>query len=170
MKIDKRLFIILIFSIVTACDNKETAPTPPDELKVETILHVIDSDNGKPITQLEYGKPVRFVLELINSTNSRVEYRFSSGKQYDFEVRDGSNNLVWNWAHGQTFIQSRTFITLDAGGKVKFTPLWDQKDNMGNQVAPGPYSVTGMITAPGPDIQKQTFTIEKPVSTDVDTE
>ena len=166
MKIDKRFFIVLIFSLVTACDSNETTPVPPDEPKVETILHVIDSNNGKPITELEYGKPVRFVLELINSTNTRVEFTFSSGKQYDFEVRDVNNQLVWNWAHDQVFIQARTTITLDAGGKIKFTPLWDQKDNKGEQVEPGQYSVTGMIAVPGPEIQKQTFIIEKPVSID----
>jgi len=76
MKINKRLFILLVFSIVTACDSNETIVDPPSEQKVETILHVIDSDNGKPVSKLEYGKPVRFVLELINSTDSAVSFRF----------------------------------------------------------------------------------------------
>ena len=100
----------------------------------------------------------------------RSLFRFSSGNQYDFEVRDESNKLIWNWAHDKSFIQAETFINLDAGGKIKFTPLWDQKDNMGAQVAPGHYSVTGMIVVPGPESQKQSFTIENPVSTDVDIE
>ena len=157
----KRIFMLLILSIVTACDINETTIDPSGAKKVETILHVIDSDNGKPVTELEYGKSVRFVLELINLTNTTVEFTFPSSKQYDFEVRDAGNQLVWIWSHDQMFTQAETSIILDAEGKIKFTPLWDQKDNKGNQVKPGSYTVTGMIMVSGPEIQKQSFVIDE---------
>lgn len=150
--------------LLAACDNKNDGSTEPPVLKrVETVFDIIDSVNGKPLQEVALGKPVQLVLELKNLTDETLKLEFSSGKQYDFEVHDFNNQLVWNWSHGHVFIQSYTTITLGPKEQIKFTPDWDQKDNNGNQVPAGTYQVTGLIPTLGPEIvdsQSKSLTIK----------
>ena len=141
--------------LFVACDNSNDGNSePPVQKRVETLLDIIDSMNGKPLQEVTQGTPVRLVLELKNLSNETLSFSFSSGKQYDFEVHDSNNQLVWKWSQGQSFIQSRTAITLGPKEQIKFTPIWDQKDNEGNQVPLGTYQVTGLIPTLGPEIVK----------------
>ena len=161
-----KLGILLAAAVLfTACDNNNDGNTEPSvQKRVETILHIIDSKNGKPLQEVTLGTPVRLVLELKNLTNETLSFSFSSGKQYDFEVHDANNQLVWMWSQGHFFIQSFTSITLGPKEQIKFTPVWDQKDNEGNQVPLGTYQVTGLIPTLGPEVvesQSKSLTIKE---------
>jgi hypothetical protein len=165
MKSVKLSILFAAAILLVACDNKNDGNTePPVQKRVETILDIIDSKNGKPLQEVTLGKPVRLVLELKNLTNEMLSFNFSSGKQYDFEVHDSNNQLVWNWSYGRSFIQSFTTITLSPKEQIKFTPIWDLKDNGGSQVPLGTYQVTGLIPTIGPEIverQLKSLTIKK---------
>lgn len=153
MKSAKLCILFAAVVLFTACDNKNDENTElPVQKRVETILDIIDSKNGKPLQVVTSGTPVRLVLELKNLTDETLSFNFSSGKQYDFEVHDANNQLVWEWSQGYSFIQTFTTITLDPKEQIKFTPVWDQKDNGGGQVPVGTYQVTGLIPALGPEI------------------
>lgn len=165
MKSVKLSILFAAAILLVACDNKNDGNTePPVQKRVETILDIIDSKNGKPLQEVTLGKPVLLVLELKNLTNEMLSFNFSSGKQYDFEVHDSNNQLVWNWSYGRSFIQSFTTITLSPKEQIKFTPIWDLKDNGGSQVPLGTYQVTGLIPTIGPEIverQLKSLTIKK---------
>ena len=157
MKLVKLGILFVATVLLVACDNKNDGNTePPVQKRVETLLSIIDSTNGKPLREVTLGMPVRLVLELKNLTNETLSFSFSSGKQYDFEVHDSNNQLVWKWSQGQSFIQTFTSITLGPKEQIKFTPVWDQKDNEGSQVPLGTYQVTGLIPTLSPE------TIESP--------
>lgn len=155
LKTTKLLIIFAAVVLFVACDNKnEVNKQPPVSKKIETILDVIDIENGKPLQEITLGSPVRLVLELRNLTDETLTLNFSSGLQYDFEVHDSKNKLVWNWSHGKLFTQALTTIILDPRDQVKFTPEWDQKDNERRQMPAGIYRVTGLIPTVGPEIVK----------------
>jgi len=165
MKLVKLSILFAAAILFVACDNKNDGNTEsPVQKRVETILDIIDSKNGKPLQEVTLGTPVRLVLELKNHTHETLSFNFSSGKQYDFEVHDSNNQLVWKWSQGQSFIQSRTAITLGPKEQIKFTPIWDQKDNGGSQVPLGIYRVTGLVPTFGPEIvdnQLKSLTIKE---------
>ena len=165
MKLVKFGILLAAAILFTACDNSNDGNTePPVQKRIETLLHIVDIKNGKPLQEVTLGTPVRLILELKNLTNETVSFNFSSGKQYDFEVHDSNNQLVWKWSQGQSFIQSLTTITLGPKEQIKFTPTWDQKDNGGSQVPMGTYQVTGLIPTLGPEVvesQSKSLTIKE---------
>ncbi len=153
MKSAKLFILIVAVVLFTACDIKNDENTePPVHKRVEIILDITDSKSGKPLQEVTLSTPVRLVLELKNLTEETLSFNFSSGKQYDFEVHDANNKLVWKWSQGHSFIQSFTTITLGPKEQIKFTLVWDQKDSRGSQVPVGTYQVTGLIPTLGPEI------------------
>ena len=161
LKSAKLLIMFAAVVLFAACDNKNEVNTqPPVSEKIETLLDIIDIDNGIPLQEITLGSPVRFVLELRNLTDETLTLNFSSSLQYDFEVHDSKNKLVWNWSHDKLFTQALTTIILDPNDQVKFTPEWDQKDNEGRQIPAGIYRVTGLIPTVGPEIVQKS--VQKP--------
>lgn len=153
LKSVKLLIMLVAIVLFAACDNKIEENTQPPVLKrVETLLAIIDTENGKPLQEIALGTPVRLVLELKNLTDETLTLNFPSGQHYDFEVHDSKKQLIWKWSQGHMFIQTFTAITLGPKEQIKFTPDWDQKDNEGRQVLAGIYQVTGLIPTVGPEI------------------
>ncbi len=153
MKSAKLLIMSAVLVLFAACDNKNGGSTEPPVTKtIETLLDILDAANGKPLQEVTPGRPVRLVLELKNLTDKPLTLNFSTGKQYDFEVHDSNNQLIWAWSRGKVFIQAATKIILGPKEQIKFTPDWDQRDNEGRQVVAGTYQVTGLIPTTGPEI------------------
>lgn len=161
----KLLILFAAIAAFVACDSKkEGNAEPPVSKRVETLLDIIDVENGKPLQEVTIGTPVRLVLEVKNLTDETLMLNFSSGQHYDFEVRDSKNQLVWKWSEGHMFIQAFTTITLGPKEQIKFTPDWDQKDNEDRQVPAGIYQVIGLIPTIGPEIvesQSKSLTIKE---------
>jgi len=140
----------MVAVLLTSCGSQSNGNVRLPVLnRVETLLDIIDSENGKPLKEVVQGIPVRLVLEVKNLSDEPVTFTFSSGKQYDFDVHDADNQLVWRWSHDKVFTQAFSELKLGPKEQVKFTPIWDQKDNEGRQVPPGSYRVTGMMTSIG---------------------
>jgi hypothetical protein len=148
------LWLMLAATILfAACDNTTGGNTePPTQKRIVTLLDIIDSTNGKPVQEVALGTPVRLVLELKNLTGETLTLNFSTGKQYDFAVHNADSQIVWKWSQGKAFTQAFTTISLAPKEQIKFTPVWDQKDNGGNQVPAGKYQITGLIPTLGPEI------------------
>jgi hypothetical protein len=73
---------------------------------------------------------------------------FSSGQQYDFEVRRAGQS-VWRWSSGRLFTQALTELTIGPGERQVFTVTWNQQDNEGRPVAPGAYTAAATLTTMG---------------------
>jgi len=113
MKPAKLLIMSAALVLFAACDNKNSGSTEPPVTKtIESLLDIIDAANGKPLQEVSTGRPVRLVLELKNLTDKTLTLDFSTGKQYDFEVHDSNNQLIWTWSRGKAFIQASTKIIL----------------------------------------------------------
>ncbi|MBI3945884.1 MAG: hypothetical protein HY321_08190 [Armatimonadetes bacterium] len=94
------------------------------------------------------GAPVEITLQVRNRSDRPLQLQFSSGRQHDFvALRDGRE--VWRWSHDRVFTQALTRLPLQPGETRTFTATWDQRDNAGNPVALGSYTVVGILPHTG---------------------
>jgi len=85
-----------------------------------------------------------FDLTVTNDTGRAISVPFSSGQQFDIEVLKG-NEVVWNWAHDRVFTQALIEMMFDPGEKKTYSARWDFTDNDDRRVAPGRYTVRGVL-------------------------
>jgi hypothetical protein len=125
------LGIILI--LTTGCGNLE--PTKANDEPVngnEKIITTIDVQNADG-TQV--------VLALENNTKKVVRLTFMSGKQYEINVYDKNNELVYNSSKDKMYTQAINHITLEPGEREEWADLVQQK------LEPGEYKIVAKITA-----------------------
>jgi hypothetical protein len=91
--------------------------------------------------------PLRF--SVINTAARPLALEFSSGQMYDFEVRR-NGELVWNWAHDRFFTQALQRREVPAGEGIEFTESWNLRNNEGEPVPPGQYTLRAVLTTMGP--------------------
>lgn len=91
------------------------------------------------------GAPVAFTMVVLNRTSEEITLQRNSGQVFDFEVRRGDNpgKVVWNWAHGRFFTMALGTEVLPPGIPRVYTVIWDRRDNVGNEVEAGSYTVRG---------------------------
>ena len=75
-------------------------------------------------TTVRPGDRVGFNFTVENSSRMRQNYRFSSGRQYDVEVRDSRGRLVWQYTQNMRFLQALTEFSLDPGQSKNFFANW----------------------------------------------
>jgi hypothetical protein len=93
-------------------------------------------------SQVAPGESVLFFLVLENTSNQTVQLSFSSGQQYDLEVR-GPNGYFWRWSKDRAFIEIFITMTLEPGEKKELQETWSVPQG----AASGTYSVVAWITA-----------------------
>ncbi|WP_199615698.1 BsuPI-related putative proteinase inhibitor [Paenibacillus alkalitolerans] len=111
--------------------------SPPREGLFKTTLET-ESIDGDKIS-------LRFTLENISGVAQQIV--FNSGQRYDIDIFDRNNEEVYKWSRGSSFIMAITEETLEKGDKLTFSEEWDLKDNNGNSVGPGVYTIKVSITA-----------------------
>lgn len=95
-------------------------------------------------TRFDRNGRTTFDLTITNDTARTISIPFSSGQQFDIEVLQGAE-VVWNWAHGRVFTQALIEVQLHAGEKKTYSARWDFTDNDGRRIAPGRYTVRGLV-------------------------
>lgn len=90
-------------------------------------------------------------LQLAATNNALIPQvvTFTSSQRYDFTVRDGEGQAVWQWSYGRQFLQALSRETMDRGETWTFTETWDLRDNGGNALPPGNYTAEGELVCPG---------------------
>jgi Intracellular proteinase inhibitor len=53
-----------------------------------------------------------------------VEVAFPSGLTHDFEVRDSTGRLVWQWSQGRLFTQAMQNRMVDRDETVSYSATW----------------------------------------------
>ena len=99
------------------------------------------------------GEQVQFTLTVTNPGPAPVTYMRPlgpSGQRYDFFVRTADGRGVWHWSHGKVFTLALERHTLAPGETLTFNETWDQRDNNGQQVSAGTYTVTGVYVKEDP--------------------
>ncbi|MCH7580511.1 MAG: hypothetical protein IIB22_09735 [Chloroflexi bacterium] len=90
------------------------------------------------------GEPFSLTLSVSNCNERETSRRYGSGQIFDFIVRDESGELVWNWAHGRSFVLAVMERTYGDRQTVTYGVVWDQTNNDGEAVAPGTYQIEAL--------------------------
>ncbi len=112
--------------LVAACSPGQTGFT--------SLLMAVD-------TIMAPGEPFSLTLSVSNCNDHATSRQYASGQIYDFIVRDGSGELVWNWAHGRGFTLTIMDRTYGDQQTVTYGVVWDLTDNAGAPVPPGTYEI-----------------------------
>lgn len=128
------------------CQTSTTNGIGSDGPVFVTTLAVEDA-SGNAASTFSLGDPIQFVLSVHNRSSSSQTISFSTAQQYNFEVVDsGTATEVWTWSLGQSFSQSTSSLTFQAGETQTFTVTWDQVNDTNQLVPTGTYEAIGGMT------------------------
>lgn len=139
----------------TVAGASATPPTTSmanDSLRL--ILELPDS--------VEAGRDVPMTLLATNPTDRPLDlYLTSEPPAFDLTVTDSAGEVVWRRLEGEILTMVLRLETLEPGGTLSLSDVWDQRDAEGAPVPPGTFTVRGeLLTEQGPVPTKpQTLTI-----------
>jgi hypothetical protein len=87
--------------------------------------------------------PMTFKVENIGT---RTVFVTSGEPEADAQVRQG-DALIWQWSFGKEFPSILNGLSIEPGQSKTYALNWNQKDNEGNQVSPGSYTVNAWFNA-----------------------
>ena len=118
-------------------------------------------------TTYSLGEPVNLTLTITNISNQTISF-MHTGLDFDFQVYNDTNNLVYQWSNFRAIAQFIAIVPLPAGESMSANFTWLQTCNFnasvnGDPVSPGTYNIIGQT---GPTYGIQTtpiqFAIVKP--------
>ena len=68
----------------------------------------------------------------------------------DFRISDSRGRLVWSLLRGQTLLGALRLFPLEAGKRLSFRQVWNQRTDTGNPVAAGEYLICGVLLTDDP--------------------
>jgi len=126
-------YLIVFYGLLYSCSDNYTPENISEFSNFETTLSILN-ENGENIEFAKQGDPVILSFSFRNISGQIQTVRFQDGQQYDLQVYDSQDNLVWNWANDKVFIQALTELVFDVGETKAFEETWDQTSNEGIQV------------------------------------
>lgn len=112
----------------------------PDTNGFKAGLEATDA-TGNTSSVFIKGQPVQLEIYIENLGDEIRSLQFNTGERYDIEVYNSGNTLIWNLNFGKVFhsaIESIPFNPYEIRAKKE---SWDQKNNDGNPVDAGTFSV-----------------------------
>ncbi|WP_058486473.1 M56 family metallopeptidase [Defluviitalea phaphyphila] len=97
------------------------------------------------ITTQEEFAILNFYLQ--NISDETINFYFNSGQKFDILITDNNGIEVYRWSNDKFFTQAIINVELEKNEKLSFSEVWDYKDNEGNRVLPGKYTVKVKILA-----------------------
>jgi len=83
-------------------------------------------------------------MTVANPFNEPVTLQFSSGKTYDFIIRDRDGQKVWQWSDGKVFTMALQQRELAAGESYEVSARWTVPEGK-TSLLPGLYHIRGII-------------------------
>jgi hypothetical protein len=94
---------------------------------------------------------VPLVFSVLNAGNAPVTLQLLGREPTaDFRISDSHDRVVWTRLRGQTMLGALRLYPLDAGKRLSFRELWDQRSDAGQPVPPGVYLVRGVLLTDAP--------------------
>ena len=92
------------------------------------------------------GEAVPLAIRVTNTGDRPVEaYFVGRDIAFDLVVRDSSGTVVWRRLAGRAVQSILQVRTLAAGESIELRDTWRQRDDGGKTVAPGLYTVQGVV-------------------------
>jgi len=90
---------------------------------------------------------IKLDFSLCNISGESLAFYFSSSQKFDIFITDNNGMEVYRWSHDKGFATAIINTKLKKDEKLSFSEVWDYKDNKGNRVPPGKYTITVKILA-----------------------
>lgn len=131
----------------TQCQSNNSGIGPEGPNFVTTLA--IEDANGNAASSFASGQQIQFVLSVRNRSTTAQTVTFNTAQQSNFAVLEsGSATEVWTWSLGQSFGQSQTSLTWQAGETKTFTVTWSQVNDSNQLLASGNYeAIAGLSCA-----------------------
>ena len=119
-------------------------------------------------TAYSLGEPVNLTLTITNISSQTINFTHT-GLDFDFQVYNDTNNVVYQWSNFQGIAQFITIEPLPAGDSISANFTWLQTCNFnaqvqGDPVSPGTYNIIGQT---GPTYGIQTTPIQITINSGV---
>lgn len=97
-------------------------------------------------TGYRFNESITIALTVLNRDKQAQKVTFSSGKKYDFILRDQSNKVVWQWSAGKMFMQTFSSVIFEPETPKTYIEILDQQSLSNNaKLKPGKYQLTGLL-------------------------
>jgi len=103
---------------------------------LKTVLDITPADGG-----------LKLDFSLQNIAEQDLSLYFSSSQKFDILVSNRNGEEVYRWSRDKGFAAVIVEAKLKKCEKLSFSELWDCKNNQGNTVLPGKYTITVTIPA-----------------------
>jgi hypothetical protein len=90
---------------------------------------------------------IKMDFALHNISGETLAFYFSSSQKFYIFITDNNGMEVYRWSHDKGFATAIINTKLKKDEKLSFSEVWDYKDNKGNRVPPGKYTITVKILA-----------------------
>jgi hypothetical protein len=118
----------------------------PGSVRTDALTLQLDLPAEVPATA-----PVRLKMTLTNTSTRAVDVYLGGRPAHDFAIATPGGTQVWRWLEDQVVQQILELRRLKPGEQLDFEAQWPVKDARGNQVTPGRYLVTGMLSMDPPE-------------------
>jgi hypothetical protein len=112
------------------------------EPKEPKLVYLLETDKSL------YGpeETVSITFKARNKDAAKAKISFASGQQFDVIIKNNEGEDVWQLSLHMSYSQSETSITINPGKTKTFDTQWDQRDDNGELVSLGPYTVQAFLT------------------------
>jgi hypothetical protein len=99
------------------------------------------------------GDTVDFTLVITNRLDRSITL-YLQGREitFDLVVRSAAGDIRWRRLEGQPIPAILKVEPLAAKASLRLRAKWDQRDDRGGPIAPGEYSVEGLVLTDGPPL------------------
>lgn len=109
------------------------------------------------------GDVVPITVSVRNVGDSTVSLTYGAETSVDVQVKQG--DTVWQWSFANVFAGLEMASQMAPGASMTFSRDWNQKDNEGNRVSGGSYTVIAWFEADSVDgVKPQTKLATEPIT------
>ena len=142
---------LLMTILATACGGDgESGPTSsPTGAATPTVLPFpFEGPVGIDLTTYgvfhKQGEPLPLTITIAASEPITLYYRTT--QRFDIVISDPEGKVVWRWSKDKAFAEVLEQVSLKASETLSFDESWDQKDDNGQPVPTGNYTVIATST------------------------
>lgn len=133
-------------AIPVVSPSQKAPRSPRLEYRVETDATVYDPHETVSIT-----------FGATNKGDEAVDIEFASGKQFDVIIANDEGGDVYQHSLHMDYVDAETTLTINPGETKVFEAQWDQRDDEGEWVPLGSYTIRAFLTPKDTQYKKVAF-------------
>ena len=116
---------------------------------------VSDRPSIRTAESIRPNQSIQIMLSKTNVTSDPVSLRYSTSQLIEIVVRNIYGQEVWRYSWNRTFSPYGRLITIMPDGTQRISEIWNQRDNQGDPVYSGLYSISVQNLATGLNLTVQ---------------